>query len=75
MVIPVLSIMAGDSILPFLGHFSIILAAGISVYHILNNKIFSSRANNLTFFFQALPFLLLIYAFLFNIKSQPDFKI
>ena len=61
--------MAGDSILPFLGHFSIILAAGISVYHILNNKIFSSRANNLTFFFQALPFLLLVYAFLFNIKS------
>ena len=61
--------MAGDPILPFLGHLSIIIAAGISAYHIFNNKIFSSRDNNLTFLFQSLPFLLLIYAFLFNIKS------
>ena len=61
--------MAGDSILPLLGQISIFLAAALSTYNIFNTKKNTLIQTNVVFLFQILPFFLLIYAFLFDIKS------
>jgi len=65
----VLSITAGDSILPLLGQISIFLAAALSAYNIFNTKKNTLKQTNIIFLFQILPFFLLVYAFLYDIKS------